>query len=268
MIAAALGALVAPAPASAAIAGLEFKEAVSTLNKSEGQKTARAVCTGGKRVIGTGFRINGAPADVLLSALVPSDTAVEARASEDVDGTAANWTVTAIAVCANPLSGLEVVHQTLPSNVTGLQRRIETPCPGTKLLIGLGTEVSAGAEGHIALNQLIESRGLSAGDGSNIDNFTGPWTLTSYAICANLSFANESINARPGLNDSSSPKSAAAPCTVGIGMSAGWSLSAFGGSLVNSAVPSQTNSTVTGSEDDDGFDQGWSIGAQIICLVL
>jgi hypothetical protein len=98
-------ALCAPAPA-----GYEIVSA-GTASSSSSVKEIAAVCPGSKRVIGTGSRITNPGGQVTLQtnrSSGPRDI-VRAVAKEDASGYAGSWTLTAYAVCANPLGGFTSV---------------------------------------------------------------------------------------------------------------------------------------------------------------
>lgn len=75
----------------------------TSASNSVTSKSVTATCPAGQRVIGTGSEIVNGRGQVLLDDVVPSAdlTNVRVEAFEDQDGTAANWTVTAHAICAD-----------------------------------------------------------------------------------------------------------------------------------------------------------------------
>ncbi|WP_433165945.1 hypothetical protein [Kribbella sp. CA-247076] len=81
--------------------GLQRVSATSPANSVS--KSVTATCPAGKKVVGTGHELLFGRGQVLLDDVVPSAdlTSVRVEAYEDQDGTAANWSVTAYAVCAN-----------------------------------------------------------------------------------------------------------------------------------------------------------------------
>jgi hypothetical protein len=98
-------ALCAPAPAGYELVG------ASTASSSSSVKEIAAVCPGSKRVLGTGSRIVNPGGQVTLQtnrSSGPRDI-VRAVAKEDASGYASSWSLSAYAVCANPLSGFTSV---------------------------------------------------------------------------------------------------------------------------------------------------------------
>jgi hypothetical protein len=95
------------------VSGLELVSDTSADN-SDSEKTADAFCPAGKRVIGTGAEINGSLTgavagsrltDVVIREIIPSPPnivpgVVSVIAIEE-EATAAPWSITAYALCAN-----------------------------------------------------------------------------------------------------------------------------------------------------------------------
>lgn len=95
-------------------------EIVSTTTESSSSslKQTAAVCSGGKRVFGTGARINNGAGEVTLQ-LTRSDGPRgigRATAKEDASGYAGSWSLSAFAVCANDLPGFVIASAGTPTN--------------------------------------------------------------------------------------------------------------------------------------------------------
>ena len=149
-------------------------------------KTVVATCPSGKQVVGTGAEITGAPGQVLLSQIRPNSalTAVTAGAIEDQDGTTATWSVTAYAVCADPIPMLKLVVTASASDSSAPKTQF-APCPN-ELLIGMGGIVTS-SSGQIVIDDLFPDASLTtAGFGAWEDDSgtSGNWSLTTLAICA------------------------------------------------------------------------------------
>lgn len=87
-----------PAGASG-VSGLEIVM-VSSANDSYGLKVATASCPTGKRVIGGGGRLVGAPGFVALDESYPLGTTQYRAYGTEINATANNWRVDAFAICA------------------------------------------------------------------------------------------------------------------------------------------------------------------------
>ena len=127
--------------------------AVSASN-SIGPKSATATCPAGKNLIGTGARIDGGLGQVVLDDVTPSPSlkSVTVTGMEDDDGTAANWSVRAYAICAFPPPGLHlVVAHGLPGS--SKSQAVTAACaPGFKVH-GLGGDITGGA-GQVTMDDL------------------------------------------------------------------------------------------------------------------
>ena len=89
--------------------GLERVMAATPSNSSS--KGIVAKCPTGKKLFGVGADFDVTTGEVLIDNLTPNSglTAVTAHATEDEDGTAANWSLRAYAICATPIVGMERV---------------------------------------------------------------------------------------------------------------------------------------------------------------
>ena len=97
------------ASASAFFTGVQRVGATSV--SSSANKGVTVACPAGKKVTSAGVDVNPVPGDVLVDDIRPDATLtkVTVRAVEDETGTSANWTVTALAICAPPAAGLQRV---------------------------------------------------------------------------------------------------------------------------------------------------------------
>jgi hypothetical protein len=255
--------LVGATPASAAVPGLQVVSATSALN-SNTLKAVTATCPSGKRVVGTGFQLLGGQGDVILDDVLPTATNVTVSAGEDQDGTVANWKITALAVCANPLPGLEIVTVTSAfGQSTG--KSASAFCPGGKRVIGTGAALTNGF-GQVSVGNLtMSSTGVFAFGIDDQDGYTGSWSITAYAICA---------NPLPGLTfvtgasafDSTTSKLASANCPAGrVALGLGWGMGGGGEAHVNFAGIGGSGVTLVANEDDDGFSGNWQLNPVVIC---
>jgi hypothetical protein len=244
--------------------GLERVSATSPLNSAN--KSVTATCPAGKRVFGLGADINTFTPDVILDDLRPSAdlTKVTANALEDETGDPFNWSVTAYAVCADAIAGLERVSETGALDSSNQKIQLTT-CPGGKVLTGIGADINS-FNGQVLLNS------VNVGGSDNIllsaveDETGNPlnWSLTSYLICApgsrrdfTTSFAD------------SDPKNVNLAC-----LSTGQQVTGLGGVVLNGnrevlidrfRPDPPNNALVTAFEDDGGFSGNWQLSANEIC---
>jgi hypothetical protein len=119
--------------------------------------------------------------------LTPSSdhTRVTATGFETEGGTSDNWSITAHAMCADPLPGLEV--RALQSDFGSFDGQTVTEsCSAGKKVVGAGGEITGGL-GQVVMDGITPNAGLTSVTvdahevGSHTDN---NWNLTGYAICA------------------------------------------------------------------------------------
>ena len=167
--------------------GLEPVTAISPSNSSSA-KSVTASCPAGKRVVGAGWA-SGGPAGELAAQITPNPalTSVTASGFEDETGVAENWSVQAIAACASPPPGLQLVSATSELHSEGEVEVVRANCPAGKNLLGTGAEIPGGA-GQVLLDDVIPSADLSRVLVTGVEaqnGFAGDWRVTAYAICAN-----------------------------------------------------------------------------------
>jgi hypothetical protein len=255
--------VVGAAPASAAVPGLQVVSATSVLDSAT-LKQVTATCPSGKRVVGTGFHLLGGQGDVILDDVRPSATNVTVSAGEDQDGTTATWKITALAVCANPLPGLEIVTVTSgfgPSTGKGASAF----CPSGKQLVGTGAALTNGF-GQVSIGNLTMNQNAAFAFGiDDQDGYSGGWSITAYAICA---------NPLPGLTivtgaspfDSSKQKIVSANCPAGRkALGLGWGMGGDGQAHINFAGIGESGVTLIANEDDDGYFDNWQMNPAVIC---
>jgi hypothetical protein len=171
--------------------GQEIVSATSPNDSTD--KVVSAACPASKRTIGTGAEVIGQPGQILLDRIVPNTgtnpatalTGVSVAAFEDETGTTGDWQLRAIAVCANPPPGLELV--TTLSDTDSDPSSVPATCPAGKNLLGTGAEIR-GADGQVVLDDLRPSPQLQSTTVTGLEDGTGttaPWRLIAYAICAN-----------------------------------------------------------------------------------
>lgn len=188
--------VLATTPASAA-AGLQTVTGIQKVSSpligpNSQDKTARATCPDGKRVISGGGIAQASAADqtkVQLTQLQPVHPTsgpdfFEVSANEVSPGITSNWTLLMFAICADPISGLHIVSAPSFNRAQSMQAL----CPVGEVTLGGGGRIDTSL-GHIGISMASPTDF----DGSrfqldvSIDDFVafnGDWTLTAYAVCA------------------------------------------------------------------------------------
>lgn len=151
---------------------------------SEG-KSAIASCPAGKQLIGSGANMDGGFGEVVLDALIPSTSSLTVTSFEgDNGGTANNWSVTARAICANPLPGRQVVFATSASTSAGKAQ--DVLCPIGTQPISAGFDVF-GAPGELITTGMFTSPLAPTATAAALEDDNGTaasWTVRAFGICA------------------------------------------------------------------------------------
>ena len=225
-----------------------------------------ATCPAGKRVLGTGGETSGADRQLLLDGLAPSAdlASVTVNAVEDGTGTAGTWTVTAYAICAGPVTGVERTAQTSVTD-SSISKVVTGPCPTGKVLVGTGGEINS-ANGQVVLDAAFPTVALDGAGFAAWEDDTGnagTWSLTSYAICAG--HAERIVAASP--TDTGS-KQVFARCPAGKGLTGlGADIGgSFGLAYFNTLLPSNQPPPDLLSVFASGQgSRGWSTRAFALC---
>lgn len=254
-------------PASAAMPGLEIVPPATSATNSTSFKSATAFCPAGKVVVGTGARINGGGGDIVLDEVIPFENRVTVGAFEDEDGTTANWSVTAFAVCANRPSGYTITSATSTSAVR-FETELSANCPAGRRALGGGAEVAGGA-GEVSIDDVFPGQTSSHTKGfADQNGTTKSWSLTAYAICAfdpgGLEIVFPQNSSVPGSPTSSFEFQ---QCPAGKRLiSTGWDfINSLGQVLVTGSVPNTNATLVTVHEDDDGHNANWQVTTIAVC---
>jgi hypothetical protein len=244
--------------------GLERVSATSPLNSNNKQVTA--TCPAGKRVLGAGADINSFNGQVILDDLRPNAalTSVTANALEDETGNPINWSLTAYAVCANPIAGLERISETSPLD-SASPKVLFPSCPNGKVPTGIGADINT-FNGQVMLD-VLDTGGAENVILEALEDETGNsinWSVTAYVICAPgsrrefmTSFAD------------SDPKNVNVTCphpgqqVTGLG---GVTLDGASEVLLERFRPDPPNNALaTAFEDDGGFAFNWRLSANAVC---
>ncbi|MFG1677657.1 hypothetical protein [Micromonospora sp. NPDC049282] len=272
--------VVAPAtPAAAAVPGLVRISAVSATNSND-FRTVTATCPAGKVLTGTGYELNGAAGEAIVDDLRPNGgvatapTAVTVGAYE-ADPFAGNWSVTAYAICANPVPGLVRATVTSASNSNDFRSAIAS-CPAGKVLTGAGYELN-GATGEAVVDDFRPNGGPATAptaltvEAYEADAFAGNWSVTAYAICANPvpGLVRAVVTSPTNSNDF---RSAVAPCPAGkVLTGAGYQLNGATGEAVvddfrpNGGPATAPTSDTAGAYEEDAFAGNWNLTSYAIC---
>ena len=268
-------------PASAAVPGL-VRVSATSVNDASDIKSVIATCPAGKQLTGTGYVINGATGEVVVDDLRPNGGAAVAPTSVTVgayeeDPLAASWSVTAYAICANPVPGLVRVAVTGALNSDDFHSTTAT-CPAGKTLTGTGFEMN-GATGDAVVDDLRPNGGVAVAPTSvtvgayeTDPNVVPNWSLTAYAICGNaLPGQSRAILAGAVSSDDFHP--ATATCPAGKRLTGGGfeMNSTTGEAVVDDFTPNggpavaPTSISSGAYEADPNFVPTWSLIGYGIC---
>jgi len=166
--------------------GLEYLS-YHSFNNSNSAKSARVDCPPGTRVIGTGARTEGGNGQVIIDDIAPDAAlmTLTATATEMAAGYGGNWSMWAYAVCAEPLTGLELRSAAIgPISDAGI---VQVSCSSpAKQVIGVGAGLSGGLGQvmHLAMfpSSFPDTAVVATDEDAN--GLASSWTHTVYAICA------------------------------------------------------------------------------------
>ncbi|MFE9188885.1 hypothetical protein ACFYL6_04665 [Micromonospora sp. NPDC007208] len=276
----ATGAVLVPAsPASAAVPGL-VRVAATSVNNSADYHSVTATCPVGKVLTGTGYELNGVTGEGVVDDLRPNGgvatapTAVTVGAYE-TEAFAGNWSVTAYAICANPLPGLVRIATASVSNSVDY-RSVTATCPVGKVLTGTGYELN-GVTGEGVVDDFRPNGGVATAPtavtvGAYESDATAlNWSATAYAICANP-LAGLVRTSAVGASTSLDFRSVTATCPVGkVLTGAGYELNGVTGEGIvddfrpNGGPATAPTSAASGAYEEDAFAGNWSDTAYAIC---
>jgi hypothetical protein len=193
--------------------GLVRASATSASNSSN--KTVTVNCPSPKKLLGLSGEINSPNGQVLLEDITPVAGLASGRvkAIEDQTGNPGNWSLTAYAICANPIAGLVRASRTSPSN-TSNNKVVDTPCPVGKRVVSAAGDINT-PNGQIVLDAVFSYPGNATAGFAAWEDDTGNtanWSLTGYAICANSA---ERVGVQAGPSQEGLPAEPDAPCPAG-----------------------------------------------------
>jgi hypothetical protein len=186
------------------ITGVERHQKVSPLNSAIAKKVT-VTCPGTKKVINASGSIIGAGNDVLLDEIFPSkdltSVTVTGKATDDAT-TTTSWAVEAIAICADPPSGLKRYFASSPDDKTS-PKFVEKSCPLNKAMLGTGMDI-IGGQGQAWASSIIPGVDRTTGQifGVTVDARadaanppTGKWHVNAFAICADDVYGQQVLSA-------------------------------------------------------------------------
>ncbi|MFG2102519.1 hypothetical protein ACGFJ5_18180 [Micromonospora echinaurantiaca] len=278
--AAVAAAVVVPAaPASAAVPGLVRVSTTSASNSTD-FRSVTATCPAGKVLTGAGYELNGATGEAVVDDFRPNGGAATAPTAVTVgayeaEAFAGNWSVTAYAICANPVAGLVRVSATSVSNSNDF-RSVTATCPVGKVLTGTGYELN-GVTGEGVVDDFRPNGGTVTAPTAvtvgayEAEAFAGNWSATAYAICANP-LAGLVRNSAVGATNSTDFHSVTATCPAGkVLTGAGYELTGVTGEAVvddfrpNGGPATAPTSVFSGAYEEDAFAGNWTNTAYAIC---
>jgi hypothetical protein len=163
--------------------------ATTPLSSNAVQSTA-AVCPSGRRVLGTGISVSDPFGEVVLQiarSSGPGDIA-RAQAHEDVDGYAANWSVSAYAICTTPPIGYVVPPFGRSTASDSENWKIaQANCPTSTVAHSAGAAVSTVAPGNVSLQAVFPTAGLRGAQAIAVENTptNADWDfMVAAAACA------------------------------------------------------------------------------------
>ncbi|WP_344502484.1 hypothetical protein [Dactylosporangium maewongense] len=154
---------------------------------SSAQRSATATCRPGMKVYTAGGGVSGGLGNVMLERLriAPDLGSVTVAGSEDDDGFAGPWAVTAQAICGTPHAG-----QTRRSATTAVDsaatKTVVASCQGAGRVHGVGGEITGGG-GQVRIVAVKEDdkvSGVRITATEDEDGYAGVWSATAYAVCA------------------------------------------------------------------------------------
>jgi hypothetical protein len=231
-----------------------IKSDLTQFDSKQVPKTAKAKCPAGTRVIGGGGRVNGGQ-HVVITQQEPvqgsPDTFV-VSAVEDQFGTAQSWAVEAFAICSVPLPGLEIVTATGAAGSSAFQV-VTARCPGSKFALGAGGRINNGS-GQVTLNTQGQAGGqfpldASASGLEDLDGFSGIWSETAFAICANANtFGDIQLASVQSVRDTTARKIVSVFCPAGKRVTGGAAFAELPG-VVESVSPDANRVQVIARQD-------------------
>jgi hypothetical protein len=173
----------ASAICAAPLPGLEIVPATSTPASDPANPSISARCTGARKLLGAGYKINDGFGQVGIDDFRVFSGSVAAVAREDDTGFATSWSVTAYAICADPLPGLQIVER-IGAFQSDYVNTVNARCPDGQKITGGGGMIEGGL-GQVILEDLTNESDRYTVTAFEDDNgWSSTWRVYAYAICA------------------------------------------------------------------------------------
>jgi hypothetical protein len=260
-----------PAPPAAAATGLQIVTADSASDYTD-SKGAYAFCPTGKRVIGGGGIVRNAGSSVAIHMLRPEPGSLRdaflAAASETTPYNG-DWSVTAVAVCADPLPGLQYVYSETGIDSNSFKSNVAT-CPAGTKVIGAGGAVNIG-RGRVVLDEITPATNLQTvrasayeAEGGNPD----VWALSTWAVCAEP-MPGLTLVTKLGTRSAGQSKAIFVDCPAGTKVhAAGGDIHGANGQVVVSSLYPQAglgSVMLQARVDPTGFAGLWQLRVFAVC---
>jgi hypothetical protein len=179
-----------------AVGPWSIRESPPMASSSSRVKSTAVGCPPGRRVLGTGARINGrSGGQVFIQVARPSQSGdiARAQAHEDATGYWRKWSVTAYAICAPPPSGYVVppFGKSVPLGAlpTGSDAQViaDVRCPEGKQVLSAGAALGKDAPGSVSLQGMYPSGGFIGSQALAAENTPTDVTwgfMVASSICA------------------------------------------------------------------------------------
>lgn len=157
---------------------------------SSSLQSAVARCPAGMSVLGVGGGVDWYPTArhiVIDENFTPNATltAASVTAQEDETGTPDEWRVRAMAICSEPLPGLQRVAATSAGG-SASYKSVTATCPEGKRVVGSGGDIRR-AGGQVTMTAVAPTPDLTAVRVQAYEDDTGTdanWYAVAYAVCA------------------------------------------------------------------------------------
>jgi hypothetical protein len=257
----------APAAALPGLVRATATSAMTSVNKSQ-----TVTCPAGRKVLGGAGRIDGAAVGevgLTTAAPLPNGTGFKVSATEDANGAAGAWTLTAIAFCSAGPAGLQYASYTFTAGSTK-SRWSSVTCPKGKQILGAGATINGGS-GRALITGLVPSedgRTVTATAYEDETGTTSSWSITATATCVNPVAGMETVQGAAAQAHDVSVASATLGCPEGT------RLHGVGGEVIggNGEVRLRHLDAIQGDqarvravEDTTGVADPWAVRSFAIC---
>jgi hypothetical protein len=235
-----------------------------------------ASCTGAKKLIGVGWRIQAgyATGEVVVGEMDVTDHSVRVQGREDQDGFSNDWIPVTYATCIEEPVGYALVSNT-SVNDSSDPKEASVDCPGGTVVLGTAFSI-AGANGQANISSLQitgSDDSVFARAREDRDGTTALWALTAYGFCgAPPDGYNVEESSNQTVYPNTSEFTSCGTCKLALG--GGFHLSGDDGDVTvyrrnPQEYPAYSGhwSGVTGAaEIPAGTADNWNLTDQIVCV--